>query len=180
MEGGARNRDHFTAVGLAGWEQREGLLGEMGGAPSSLGRRVLGALIVLTAAIQARVCWCLPPGSPPGQTQKWEEPKAAGLLQQAPGLGLRLVTLLRLEVAGTELGPLLWEDPICHLASGPGLRAGLDSGRAWAALAMPQFCIPESRTRRRFRSPRGWYSRKSPGKRPSALAGPRAARCYSR
>lgn len=41
---------------------------------------VPGAFVMLTAATQARTCWCPPPGSLPGLHQKWEELKAVAFI----------------------------------------------------------------------------------------------------
>lgn len=55
-------------------------MGAKGGVPSSLGCHVLEALIVFIAAIQARACWCPPPGSLLGLDEKLEEPSAVAFI----------------------------------------------------------------------------------------------------
>lgn len=78
---------------------------------------ILGAFIMLTAALQARACWCPPPGSLPGRIrsergpEQWPSSSSSTLTRTCP------VTLISLEVAGTGLGHPLLEDPICHPAT---------------------------------------------------------------
>lgn len=80
---------------------------------------------MISAVTQSRACWHPPPGSPPGLNQKWEDPRSTSLLpHQAPGPGLVLIMFVRLDIAATGLGPLLWEDLSSHLPF-LGLKTGL-------------------------------------------------------
>ena len=74
---------------------------------------------MISVVIQFRACWHPPPGSPPGLNQKWEDLRSTGLDEH-----LVLIMFVRLEVAGTGLGPLLWEDLSSHLPF-LGLKTGL-------------------------------------------------------
>lgn len=122
---GVENKDPFTAVDLARLEADTGpSTGMRGGEPSSLGSHCPGAFVILlTAVIQARACWCRLQEACLGWTRigrsskQWPSSSSSTQTRTCP------ITLIRLPVAATGLGPPLLEDAICRPAC-LGLRAG--------------------------------------------------------
>lgn len=101
---------------------------------------------MISVVIQFRACWHHLQEAPPGLNQKWEtSDQLAFFLTKHLDHDKHLVLIMfvRLEVAGTGLGPLLWEDLSSHLPF-LGLKTGLvTEGQGSAETTRPD--ISESR-----------------------------------